>query len=638
MSLTRHLLLFSTLTVLLAATVSRSTFADPNPNSLTMPEELSGWELLFDGNSTAKWRNYKKDSVSSGWKIEDGALVRADKGAGDIITKDTFKYFELSIEYKISEGGNSGVMFHVTEEFDRPYQSGPEIQVQDNADGHDPQLSGWLYQLYKPTTPNWLKSYEGNKPLDATRPAGEWNQLFIRIHPNQCQVSMNGNLYYNFKLGNKDWKKRLAASKFAKWEGFGEAGEGHICLQDHGNLVSFRNIKIRRLSDNGSGPQPISSKLPMKGELAFPNLKWDSWEPIDEGGNIRPLRIMELTYAKGAGAELFAAAQSGLIFKFENKPDVSESTMLLDLTEKVAQWNGPGGNEEGLLGLALHPKFTENGQLFVYYTAAGDHRTVVSRFQHADGKIDPASEFVIFEAEQPFQNHNGGSIEFGPDGYLYIGTGDGGLRNDPKINGQNLSSPLGKVLRIDIDSDSVDGRYGIPADNPFVGLDGARPEIYAYGFRNPWRIAFDSESGRLWCGDVGQELWEEVNVVTKGGNYGWSRREGSYPFGNKPQPGEPGEMISPVWEYDHTTGKSITGGRVYHSSRIPSLQGKYVYADYVTGAIWALTYDPSTGKATANEQLIEGGVPVLAFVEGPDGEIYYTKANAKEQIFRFVPE
>ncbi|MEM8735887.1 MAG: PQQ-dependent sugar dehydrogenase, partial [Planctomycetota bacterium] len=570
--------------------------------------------------------------------IKDGVLVRSGKKAGDIITKDKYKYFELSIEYKISEGGNSGIMFHVTEDNPKPYHSGPEIQIQDNAGGHDKQLAGWLYQLYKPTPPRWLRAVEGSQPLDATRPVGEWNQLFIRIHPKTCEVSMNGNLYYRFSMGTKDWKRRIAASKFAKWEGFGEAGEGHICLQDHGNLVSFRNIKIRRLEEDGNGPQPISSKLPMKGELAFPNLKWDGWEPIDEGGNIRPLRIMEITYAKGDDSKLFAAAQSGLVFEFANDREATNAKLLLDISETVTQWNSGGANEEGLLGLALHPEFQKNGYLYVYYSHSEDHRSVVSRFAYKDGAIDRDSELVVMEAAQPYQNHNGGSIEFGPDGYLYIGTGDGGLRNDPKINGQNLTSPLGKILRIDVNSTDVDGKYGIPADNPFADVDGARPEIFAFGFRNPWRIAFDKASGRLWCGDVGQELWEEVNVVEKGGNYGWSRREGSYPFGNKPQPSEISDPISPVWEYDHTTGKSITGGRVYHSSRIPVLQGKYIYADYVTGAIWALTYDESKGQATANEQLIAGGVPVLAFGEGPDGEIYYTKANAKEQIFRFVPE
>ncbi len=590
---------------------------------LSHPEKLSGWEMLFDGTTTEKWRNYKKDAVSDGWKVEEGALVRFGKGAGNIITKEKYKYFELSLEYKISKGGNSGIMFHVTEEFNQPYQSGPEIQVQDNIDGHDPQKAGWLYQMYQP-----------RGGLDATRPVGEWNQVFLRIHPQQCEVSMNGNLYYRFKLGSKDWKTKVANSKFAKWEGFGDAGKGHICLQDHGNLVSYRNIKVRRLSDEGSAPQPITGKLGMKGELAFPNLKWDGWNAIDEAGKVRPLRIMELTFAKGDGNRLFAAAQNGAVFTFENSRDVEKADMILDLRDTVTQWNTRGANEEGLLGLAMHPNFIKNGQFFVYYTHKDDHRSVVSRFVMKDGKVDREAEETILEMPQPFQNHNGGSIEFGPDGYLYIGTGDGGFRNDPEINGQNLSSLLGKVLRIDVDGDNA-GRYGIPDDNPFVGVNGARGEVYAFGLRNPWRISFDKSTGRLWAGDVGQELWEEVNVIKKGGNYGWSSREGNFAFGNKEQPNVDVSPVGPVWAYDHLAGKSITGGRVYNSGRIAALKGKYVYADYVTGSVWALTYDAATGKATANEQVIAGGVPILAFGEDQNGEIYYTLANAKEQIFRF---
>ncbi|MEM7475276.1 MAG: family 16 glycoside hydrolase [Planctomycetota bacterium] len=611
------------LIVALGCLIAANAFADPNSNELSKPEVLSGWELLFDGTSTDKWRNYKQEAVSEGWKVEDGAISRIGNKAGDIITKAKYKYFELSLEYKISKGGNSGIMFHVTEEFNKSYQSGPEIQVQDNVSGHDPQKAGWLYQMYQPIG-----------GLDATRPVGEWNQVFLRIHPQQCEVSMNGNLYYRFKLGSKDWARRLAKSKFAKWQGFGEAGEGHICLQDHGNLVSYRNIKVRRLSDSGAAAQPITGKLEMAGEVAFPNLKWDGWSAIDENDKVRPLRIMELTYAKGDGNRLFAAAQNGAIFSFENKPDVSESKLVLDLRDTVTQWNTRGANEEGLLGLAMHPKFTENGQFIVYYTHKDNHRSVISRFAMKDGKVDRSAEEVLLEIPQPFQNHNGGSIEFGPDGYLYVGTGDGGLRNDPQINGQNVTSLLGKVLRIDIDGDSA-GKYGIPADNPFVDVEGARGEVFAFGLRNPWRIAFDKASGRLWAGDVGQELWEEVNVIEKGGNYGWSRREGDFPFGNKEQPSLVSEPIGPVWAYDHLAGKSITGGRVYNSDRIAALKGKYIYADYVTGAIWALSYDADAGQATANEQVVAGGVPVLAFGEDQKGEIYYTLANPKDQIYRF---
>ena len=208
--------------------------AEPALNTLSDEEKAAGWKLLFDGKSTAGWRNFKKPDIGSGWKVENGALVRADKGAGDIITTDKFAAFELSLEYNISKEGNSGLMFHVSEDGGTPWQTGPEIQIQDNKDGHDPQKAGWLYQLYKP---------EGD--ADATKPAGEWNQLRILITPEKCATWMNGKLYYEYVKGSADWNERVAKSKFASMEKFGKPTSGHISLQDHGNLVSFRNIKIR---------------------------------------------------------------------------------------------------------------------------------------------------------------------------------------------------------------------------------------------------------------------------------------------------------------------------------------------------------------------------------------------------------
>jgi glucose/arabinose dehydrogenase len=611
--------------------------ADAGANELTRPESLSGWQLLFDGKSTDGWRNYKKDSISEGWKVIDGALVREGKNAGDIVSKKKYKYFELSLEYNISEGGNSGLMFHVNENNPNPWQSGPEVQIQDNVAGHDPQKSGWLYQLYQPVAPSWVKE---SGVLDATRPVGQWNQLFLRIAPNQCEVSMNGELYYRFKLGDAKWKELVAKSKFAEYKDFGAAGEGYICLQDHGNLVSFRNIKIRELSEDGSAPQPIDGKLNLKGVLAFPNLKWEGFAGIDEDGNVgKPLRILELTYAKGDDKRLFAAAQRGLIYTFENRPDVQQADLVLDLQNKVTRWSDPGANEQGLLGLAMHPNFLKNGQFFVCYTNKETDATVVSRFRMPSGeskKVAPESEEVLLEIPQPYKNHNGGAIEFGPDGFLYIALGDGGARNDPNAAGQDRSVLLASILRIDVDKTAGDLKYGIPGDNPFVDVSGARPEIFAFGVRNPWRIAFDKETGRLWCGDVGQELWEEVNVITKGGNYGWSNREGSHPFGNRPKVEGVSAPIEPVWEYDHTIGKSITGGRVYRSPRLSSLAGKYIYADYVSGSVWALSYDEATGKASRNEQVIASGIPVLAFGEDAQGEIYYTIDSIRGQcIYRF---
>ena len=203
-------------------------------NKLTKAERKEGWKLLFNGKNLNKWRNYKKETLGDGWQIQDGSFVRAAKGAGDIITKKQYDSFELQLEYKISKGGNSGLMFHVTEEERAPWQTGPEIQIQDNVDGHDPQKSGWLYQLYKGET-------------DATKPAGEWNHMRILITPTKCEQYVNGVKYCEYVKGNQDWDERVAKSKFARYENFGKPTKGHICLQDHGNEVAFRNVKVREV-------------------------------------------------------------------------------------------------------------------------------------------------------------------------------------------------------------------------------------------------------------------------------------------------------------------------------------------------------------------------------------------------------
>ncbi|QDV12925.1 Soluble aldose sugar dehydrogenase YliI precursor [Rosistilla oblonga] len=634
MNVTTARLMLASLTVL--SLLSGRTQAEVPLNKLTESESRSGWELLFDGKSFDGWRNYKKEGVSDGWKVVDGAMVREGKGAGDIITDKKYKAFELLLEYNISPAGNSGVMFHVTEENDRPWQSGPEIQVQDNVEGHDPQKAGWLYQLYKPQPPSWAA--DQSEKIDATRPAGQWNQLYVRIAGDNCEVVMNGVRYYTFKLGSADWDKRVAASKFAAYDTFGNAGSGHICLQDHNDLVSYRNVKIRELGEDGSVPQPIDGKLELTSKLAFPELKWEDWQAVDEAGNLRPMRIVELADAGDGSGRLFAVSQQGGIWIFENREDVKEAKLFYDLRGKVKDWKSRGANEEGLLGLAPHPDFKNNGHVYIYYTHPTEKKSVISRITVSEDEPNRAaadSETVIMEIDQPFQNHNGGSMEFGPDGYLYIGLGDGGYRNDPHAAGQDLSKILGKILRIDVDKADGDRKYGIPADNPFVEHKGALGEIYAYGLRNPWRIAFDSKTGDLWCGDVGQELWEEVDLITKGGNYGWSMREGSYPFGNTAVE-SPNPPIGPVWEYDHRIGRSITGGRVYRSDRLPELEGKYLYADYVTGCVWALDYDQEAGRVRKNLQIFGGDVPVLAFGEDANGEVYYLTQSARgECIYRF---
>lgn len=636
-----------TLASAIFAVVALPAFADTPPNELSHAEQRGGWRLLFDGKSADQWRNYRKEEMSKGWVVKNGELVRKEAGAGDIISKDQFEGFELQLEYKISEGGNSGLMFHVTEESDAPWHTGPEIQIQDNVAGHDPQKAGWLYQLYQPVKPAWAIMFENQVGFkspdvdDATRPVGQWNHIFLRVHPLQSEVCINGVSYYYFNKGSDDWNERVAKSKFAQFPKFGKATKGHVVLQDHGNLVSFHNIKVRDLPADGKTPQPIDGTLPVKAELAFPNLTWEGWQPIDDNGKANPpLRPVHIANAGDGSNRLFIIDQSGMIHVLKNDPQTTEAKLFADLRDRTHHFKLD--DEEGMLGFAFHPKFKENGQFFVYYNPEGKPRMAyLSRFtlqKDNPNKADLASEEVLLEINQPFSNHNGGPMDFGPDGMLYIGFGDGGGRNDPMRTSQSLKSFLGCVLRIDVDHQQPGLKYAIPADNPFVGQKGVPGEIFAYGIRNPWRVAFDKATGELWLADVGQDLWEEIDIIRKGGNYGWSVREGNAAFGNAPG-AEKVETIDPVWEYDHRIGKSITGGHVYRGKQIPDLVGHYLYGDYISGKIWALQLDPTTHKVVRNMALPWNGLNVLAFGEDEAGESFVTTPSQKgESIYRLVPD
>lgn len=593
-------------------------------NTVSEAEARVGWTTLFDGQTTNGWRNYKKDKISDGWKVVDGTLARTEKGAGDIITAEQYDNFELQIEYKIAPEGNSGIMFRVTEEGGAPWHTGPEIQVQDNAKGHDPQLAGWLYQLYSPGPAPFSK----NIP-DATRPAGEWNQLYIRICQQQSEIQMNGVSYAKFQIGSKDWDERVAKSKFASMAGFGKAPKGHICLQDHGDLVSYRNIKIRKLPANGQAPEPVTGTLPVTVEKAFPALEWAHWKSeTDDGKNI-PFRPIVLTHAGDGSNRIFVASQQGVVYEFANDQSAKTSKVFLDIQDRCQYTDKQ--NEEGFLGMAVHPKFKDNGKLYVYYTAKRQPLlSVVSEFTVTK---DGAQERELLTIPQPYWNHNGGTLCFDKDGYLLIALGDGGAGNDPHGNGQNMGTWLGKLLRIDVDHHDADKAYAVPKDNPFVGQEGALPEIFSLGWRNPWRIAVDPQTGDIWGADVGQNLYEEINLVTKGGNYGWSVREAAHPFGSIPAKTE---TIDPIFEYDHMVGKSITGGTVYRGTAVPALAGKYVYADYVSGKVWALTYDAAASKVTANESIEGNGLPILSFGQDEKGEVYFlVVAGDGHGIYRF---
>lgn len=317
---------------------------------------------------------------------------------------------------------------------------------------------------------------------------------------------------------------------------------------------------------------------------------------------------------------VFVVEQEGRIKVFENDKKVNSTNIFLDITDRVLY-----GGEQGLLGLAFHPDYKNNGYFYVDYTTSDPRRTVIARYQVDPNNPERAlknSEQVLLEVEQPYSNHNGGKVVFGPDGYLYVGFGDGGSGGDPRGNGQNRNTLLGSIIRIDVDHPDNGKNYGIPADNPFVGADcgpqGCREEIFAYGLRNPWRFSFDSKTGTIWVGDVGQNAWEEVDTLQTAGNYGWNVMEGNHCY----SPGSgcnTAGLITPVWEYSHSVGNSITGGIVYRGSRVPGLQGKYLVADYGSDKVWALTVE---GPSSVQEERLPNVRSVTAFGTDRNQEVY----------------
>jgi glucose/arabinose dehydrogenase len=395
-------------------------------------------------------------------------------------------------------------------------------------------------------------------------------------------------------------------------------------------------------SATAQGQQPKTSpveiakeQLPVVIERAFPNLRFE--------------RPIYLTSPRDGTNRVAVMGELGHVWIFPNKEDVEEAKELLDISANVVYKDKE--NEEGLLGLAFHPKFKENGEFFVYYTTTGaKHTSVLKRFKVSKddpNKADPNSGEEIFRTpEKPDWNHNGGTIIFGPDGYLYIAIGDGGAANDPYAHGQALNTILGKILRIDIDHKDPGLNYAIPKDNPFVGTEGARGEIWALGLRNVWRMAFDPQTKWLWAGEVGQNTWEEIDIITKGGNYGWNIREGFHSFPEKanmkptpgPAPEKPvGKLIDPIFDYHHSLGKSVTGGNVYRGKSAPELVGKYLFADYVSGKVYALTYDDKAEKTTSVQQLQqeEGRtMPVFSFGTDENNETYLMTTEGVIKRFR----
>jgi glucose/arabinose dehydrogenase len=385
---------------------------------------------------------------------------------------------------------------------------------------------------------------------------------------------------------------------------------------------------------------PAAAALPkLKTEVAFPNLSFD--RPVamaypDDGSNL--LFVVEQHQAK--------------VQSFPNEPGTRDKKLFLQLPDPINR-----GNEEGLLGLAFHPKYRENGEFFVYYSwnNDGDRRSAVSRFRVSKDdprKADPSSEERIWvSAKDPFENHNGGCIAFGPDGYLYISLGDSGAADDPLTTGQNPSDWFGSILRIDVDNPSGGKPYGIPKDNPRLRdpklfADWA-PEVYCIGLRNVWKFTFDREGGTLWAGDVGQNKYEIVHVIANGGNYGWSVREGFHPFNARAKVNKSAKISPPIAEYPHGPnddpkrkdfGQSITGGYVYRGKALPGLDGVYVYGDFNTGRIWGVRLGKD-GKAAESDELVDLSksrpLNIAGFGEDAKGEMYILAFDGK--IHRLAP-
>ncbi len=324
--------------------------------------------------------------------------------------------------------------------------------------------------------------------------------------------------------------------------------------------------------------------------------------------------------------QVWVTEQAGRVWVF-NELDLDHAIVAesLDITDRVSSRR----SEEGLLGLALDPNIERHR--YVYYTAANPRRSVVSRFTVSsdNSSVDPDSELAILEVEQPYANHNGGQLAFGPDGYLYIGLGDGGAAGDPLGNGQDTSTLLGAILRIDVSQATLEHPYTIPPDNPFAN-GGGRGEIWAYGLRNPWRFSFDRDTGELWAGDVGQNRWEEIDLIERGANYGWNVLEGNHCF--RPQDGCKSEgTVPPVWEYS-LDGEpcSVIGGYVYRGSAIPWLYGAYVYGDYCSGQVFGLRY--VDGGVMEHKLLVDTDFHIMSFAQDGDGELYLL--SQKSGIYR----
>jgi uncharacterized repeat protein (TIGR03806 family) len=382
------------------------------------------------------------------------------------------------------------------------------------------------------------------------------------------------------------------------------------------------------------GPFGLTQRVALGDSLTFPTTAPTpgSLTPVAAYPNLTFTRPVYLTAAPDGTDRVFVVEQAGRIYVFPNRANVlaSERSTFLDLRGSQGGPVTGNENEEGLLGLAFDPQYATNGTFYVHYSALNPRRSVFARYTTpaaTPNQANPASGTPILTLLDQYGNHNGGWMGFGPDGYLYVAMGDEGGANDPNDNGQDLADLHGKVWRLDVRNQAT---YAIPADNPFVGVSGARGEIWCLGLRNPWRCSFDRNTGDLWCGDVGQGAREEVSRLRKGGNFGWPVYEGNR--SNRNPAGLPASQFdAPVVDYDRNAGSTVVGGYVYRGPSLTTVRGAYLYGDYGTGNVWALV--PSGNTALSNT-LVSRVNALSSFGEDRDGEVYAVSLNGG--IYRFT--
>lgn len=412
------------------------------------------------------------------------------------------------------------------------------------------------------------------------------------------------------------WMARLSLTFVAIVSTIAVAG----CGDDDGNGEATPAATTAGSTPAGGEPTPAATET---GSVDVPPVEERAYAATQVTPQADFGEMLEFQTIPGEPTQALVMVKNGVIYNIDLANDEAPAEIFLDVRDRMKP---DLDREEGTLGLAFAPDYEESREFYVYYSKGDPRRTVLSRFTSDGATADRSSEQELLEIAQPFGNHNGGSLAFGPDGMLYIGVGDGGSGGDPQGNGQNTNTLLGTILRIDV-SGSGDV-FAIPADNPFAAS--GSPEIFAYGFRNPWRFSFDSETGDLWVGDVGQVTLEEIDLVEIGGNYGWNIMEGSRCY--NAESCDTDGLILPRAEYTHEFGCSVTGGRVYRGDQMPELVGWYVYGDFCTGNVWAFD---TTDLESEPVLIAQTGLPISSFGVDADGELLLvTFANQIAQLVR----